>query len=274
MLGDTPVKNKEEVEGASEFGKLFDGLSVQKGENGNFAAGQQNQHHHQQQPNQHGKAEQEGIAFESKFGKLFDGIGEEVAGTSGRPNEKPEGKIAALFEERRVGEYEEGGEGSGGSGGGGGSVLGGFFGALGLENLSHAVAPPPPPMSQAQTGTEAGTKRSSPGQSEFTEEDVVESLQEPELIHQPLVVVPVSNVNMNVIPTLPGGSGRNVRVEMDFGVEMQKDYTESELKRISLGYDEDGDLGGDFGKDNPPPGKKFVAYGKGFMSISWGSANE
>ncbi|GMH53098.1 hypothetical protein TrST_g11057 [Triparma strigata] len=274
LLGDTPVKNKEEVEVASEFGKLFDGLGVQKGENGNFAAGQQNQHQHQQQPHQHGETQREGIAVESKFGKLFDGIGEEVAGTSGRPNEKPEGKFAALFEERRVGEYEEGGGGSGGSGGGGGSVLGGFFGALGLENLSHAVAPPPPPMSQAQTGTEAGTTRSSPGQSEFTEEVFVETLQEPELIHQPLIVVPVSNVNLNVIPPLSGGSRKDVGVEMDFGVEMQKDYTKSELKRITLGYDKDGGLGGDFGKDNPPPGKKFVAYGKGFMSISWGSADE
>lgn len=45
--------------------------------------------------------------------------------------------------------------------------------------------------------------------------------------------------------------------------------SESFRQRIALGYGEDGSLGGDYGKDDPPPGLKFGGYSSDFLSISW-----
>ena len=52
-------------------------------------------------------------------------------------------------------------------------------------------------------------------------------------------------------------------------------YTVYDLQeRIKQGFGDDGKLGGAYTKENPPPGKKFDGYLKGFIGINWADVTE
>ena len=55
------------------------------------------------------------------------------------------------------------------------------------------------------------------------------------------------------------------------GQEQEKEgaLSETARQRIALGYCDDGSLGGDYGKENPPPGLKFGAYSADYLEIAW-----
>ncbi|GMH52142.1 hypothetical protein TrLO_g7466 [Triparma laevis f. longispina] len=256
LLGDTPVKKREEEE--SEFGRLFDGVGEK------MAQQQQEQQQQQHQQQIMGEPTQN----ENNFGKLFDSVGETVTSSPPPPMQhtpaaQPDpaaNKFAAMFEERGVGKQSLEPQPTNQPTGVG--MLGGFFGALGLENLSHAVAPPPPSHAQQN-------QLSLPSSSESPNQISNHTTQPPPTPIEPKFVppiVPVSNVPSESQPPPPTITSNQ---EPTLSPNSLHDYTESEVKRISLGYDSDGDLGGDYGKDNPPTGKRFGGYGKGFTSICW-----
>ena len=45
--------------------------------------------------------------------------------------------------------------------------------------------------------------------------------------------------------------------------------SESALQRIAMGYGDDGELGGEYGKENPPPGYKFGGYREDHLCVTW-----
>jgi hypothetical protein len=54
-----------------------------------------------------------------------------------------------------------------------------------------------------------------------------------------------------------------------FSEGMAKRAADGAAERRRQGYDENGRLGGPFNEENPPPGKRFVAYQKGCTGIVW-----
>ena len=55
----------------------------------------------------------------------------------------------------------------------------------------------------------------------------------------------------------------------DGSEEFFREVKEGNKARLSRGYDSDGRIGGVYSEKNPPPGKEFHAYEKGYAGIVW-----
>eukprot|EP00933_Yihiella_yeosuensis_P050627 TRINITY_DN48419_c0_g1_i1.p2 TRINITY_DN48419_c0_g1~~TRINITY_DN48419_c0_g1_i1.p2 ORF type:complete len:102 (-),score=17.71 TRINITY_DN48419_c0_g1_i1:390-695(-) len=94
----------------------------------------------------------------------------------------------------------------------------------------------------------------------------------------------VSNSNMQKSQSQPSSSTANQGLDIlvkgtvssmcpqDLNDDDRAAIQAGDASRLAQGYNADGKLGGQFSKENPPPGKTFSAYKLGFTGILWKDA--